>query len=33
MIDISIDAFSNEIYKKVRVGGNLDVTKKCFEIT
>ena len=28
MIDISIDAFSNEIYKKVRVGGNLNVTRK-----
>ena len=28
MIDISIDAYSNEIYKKVRVGGDLDVTKK-----
>lgn len=28
MIDISIDAFSNEVYSKVRVEGNLDVTKK-----
>ena len=28
MIDVSIDAYSNEIYKKVRVGGDLDVTKK-----
>ena len=28
MIDISIDAFSNEIYEKVRVGGNLNVTRK-----
>lgn len=28
MIDVSIDAFSNEIYKKVRVGGNLEVTQK-----
>ncbi|MDA8691429.1 radical SAM protein [Candidatus Pelagibacter bacterium] len=28
MIDISMDAYSNEIYKKVRVGGDLDVTKK-----
>lgn len=28
MIDISIDAYSNEIYKKVRVGGDLDITKK-----
>ncbi len=28
MIDISIDAFSNETYKKVRVGGDLDITKK-----
>ena len=28
MIDVSIDAFHNETYKKVRVGGDLDVTKK-----
>ena len=28
MIDVSIDAFHNETYKKIRVGGNLDVTKK-----
>ncbi len=28
MIDISIDAFSNETYKKVRVGGDLNITKK-----
>ena len=28
MIDISVDAFSNEVYKKVRVGGNLEITKK-----
>ena len=28
MIDVSLDAYSNETYKKVRVGGNLDVTKK-----
>jgi len=28
MIDISIDAYSNDIYKKVRVGGDLDITKK-----
>jgi radical SAM protein with 4Fe4S-binding SPASM domain len=28
MIDISIDAFSNEIYKIVRVGGDLEVTRK-----
>ena len=28
MIDISVDAFSNETYAKVRVGGNLDITKK-----
>ena len=28
MIDVSIDAFSNETYKKVRVGGNLEVTRK-----
>ncbi len=28
MIDISIDAFHNKTYKKVRVGGNLEITKK-----
>lgn len=28
MIDVSIDAFTNETYSKVRVGGNLDVTRK-----
>ena len=28
MIDISIDAFSNKIYKQVRVGGDLEITKK-----
>ena len=28
MIDISIDAFTNETYSKVRVGGDLNVTKK-----
>ena len=28
MIDVSIDAFYNETYKKVRVGGDLDITKK-----
>lgn len=28
VIDISIDAFSNDVYKKVRVGGDLDVTRK-----
>lgn len=28
MIDISIDAYLNETYKKIRVGGNLDITKK-----
>jgi radical SAM protein with 4Fe4S-binding SPASM domain len=28
MIDISIDAFTNETYAKVRVGGNLDITRK-----
>ena len=28
MIDISIDAMSNETYKKVRVGGDLNITKK-----
>ena len=27
MIDISTDAFSNETYKKIRVGGNLDITR------
>ncbi len=27
MIDISTDAFSNEVYKKIRVGGDLDITK------
>ncbi len=28
MIDVSLDAFKNETYKKVRVGGDLDITKK-----
>jgi MoaA/NifB/PqqE/SkfB family radical SAM enzyme len=28
MIDISVDAYSNKTYSKVRVGGNLDITKK-----
>ena len=28
MIDISIDAFKNETYEKVRVNGNLEITKK-----
>ena len=28
MIDISIDAFKDETYSKVRVGGNLEVTRK-----
>jgi MoaA/NifB/PqqE/SkfB family radical SAM enzyme len=28
MIDISIDAFKNETYTKIRVGGNLDLTRK-----
>lgn len=28
MIDISIDAYHNETYKKVRVGGDLEITKK-----
>ena len=28
MIDISIDAMSNETYKKVRVGGDLNITQK-----
>ena len=28
MIDVSIDAFSNKIYKQVRVGGDLEITKK-----
>ncbi len=28
LIDVSIDAFENETYKKVRVGGNLNITKK-----
>jgi MoaA/NifB/PqqE/SkfB family radical SAM enzyme len=28
VIDISIDAFSNEVYEKVRVGGDLNVTRK-----
>ena len=28
MIDISLDAFHNETYKKIRVGGDLDITKK-----
>ena len=27
MIDISVDAASNETYKKIRVGGDLDVTR------
>ena len=31
MIDISVDAFYNETYAKVRVGGNLDITKKYIE--
>ena len=29
LIDVSIDAFENDTYKKVRVGGDLDITKKC----
>lgn len=28
MIDVSLDAFHNETYKQIRVGGNLDITKK-----
>ena len=33
MIDISLDAFHNETYKKIRVGGDLDITKKkCFKV-
>ena len=28
MIDISIDAFKEETYSKVRVGGDLEVTRK-----
>ena len=28
LIDVSIDAFENDTYKKVRVGGDLDITKK-----
>tara|TARA_B100000029_G_scaffold315821_1_gene308213 strand:+ start:3935 stop:4888 length:954 start_codon:yes stop_codon:yes gene_type:complete len=28
LIDVSIDAYENETYKKVRVGGDLNVTKK-----
>ena len=27
-IDVSLDAFHNETYKQIRVGGNLDITKK-----
>ena len=27
MIDISTDAASNDTYKKIRVGGDLDVTR------
>ena len=33
MIDISIDAFHDKTYKKVRVGGNLEITKKNLGIT
>ena len=28
MIDVSIDAFKNETYKKIRVNGDLNVTKR-----
>ena len=32
MIDISIDAFSNKIYKQVRVGGDLEITKNVLKL-
>ena len=28
MIDISLDAFSDKVYKSVRIGGDLKITKK-----
>ena len=30
MIDISLDAFSDKVYKSVRIGGDLKITKKMF---
>ena len=28
MIDVSIDAYNNDTYKKIRVNGDLDITRR-----
>ena len=33
MIDISLDAFSDKVYKSVRIGGDLKLPKKMFTLT